>query len=91
MLSSVSARRTRLALAVSAVPLLAACSNMQMGSQDAKTTATGSAGGANVQNANAALEKCPTPLGTLAVVEDQNATWYGVLTGQLRLGSTTPC
>ena len=90
MSRSVLAGRVRLAFAVSTTVLLAACSNMQTGSQDAKTVATGSAGGATTQNANSALEKCPTPLGTMAVVEDQGASWYGILTGQLHLGSTTP-
>jgi hypothetical protein len=90
--SIVSAGRSRLVLTASAAAVLAlaGCSNMQMGSQEAKTVATGSAGGANAQNANKALEKCPTPLGTIAVVEDQSASWYGILTGQLRLGSTAP-
>lgn len=69
---------------------LSGCANMQMGSQEAKTTATGSAGGANSQNANANLEKCTAPLGTIAVVEDTSAPWYGVLTGQMKLGSTVP-
>lgn len=69
---------------------LSACSNMQMGAQDAKTTATGSAGGANSQGANSTLEKCDAPLGTVAVVEDTGAPWYGVLTGQMKLGSTVP-
>ncbi|CAG9932018.1 CsgG/HfaB family protein [Candidatus Nitrotoga arctica] len=69
---------------------LAGCANMQMGSQEAKTTATGSAGGATSQNANSKLEKCTESLGTLAVVEDTNAPWYGILTGQMKLGSTTP-
>lgn len=81
---------TRLAVASAAAALLAACSNMQMGSPDAKTTATGSAGGANAQNANGQLERCDSSLGTLAVVEDTNAPWYGILTGQWGLGSTTP-
>ena len=69
---------------------LAGCSNMQMGSSKAKTVATGSAGGANSQNANADLEHCGTPLGTIAVVEDSSAPWYGALTGQMHLGSTVP-
>ena len=69
---------------------LAGCANMKMGSQEAKTTATGSAGGATSQNANSKLEKCAESLGTLAVVEDTNAPWYGILTGQMKLGSTTP-
>lgn len=70
--------------------LIAGCASMDMGSQQAKTTATGSAGGATSQNANNQLEKCPASLGTLAVVEDTNAPWYGILTGQMKLGSTTP-
>ena len=65
---------------------LAGCSNMDMGSSAAKTTATGSAGGSSVQNANAQLERCSATLGTLAIVEDTHASWYGYLTGQLRLG-----
>ena len=69
---------------------LAGCSNMDMGSPAAKTTATGSAAGSNVQNANAQLERCSATLGTLAIVEDTHASWYGYLTGQLRLGSTVP-
>jgi curli biogenesis system outer membrane secretion channel CsgG len=69
---------------------LAACSQMQMGSSAAKTEATGSAGGSQSQNANAQLERCDASLGTIAVVEDTNAPWYGVLTGQYRLGSTVP-
>lgn len=69
---------------------LAGCSNMQMGSADAKTEATGSAGGSESQNANNKLERCDATLGTIAVVEDTSAPWYGILTGQYHLGSTTP-
>ncbi len=63
---------------------------MQVGSSDAKTVATGSAGGANSQNENNKLVRCDATLGTIAVVEDVNAPWYGILTGQYHLGSTTP-
>jgi hypothetical protein len=63
---------------------------MQTGSSDAKTVATGSAGGSNSQNANNKLEHCDATLGTMAVVEDTNAPWYGMLTGQYHLGATTP-
>jgi hypothetical protein len=90
MIRIVPARRSHLVLAASVTVLVTACSNMQMGSPEAKTTATGSAAGAASHNANTQLEKCPKPLGTLAVVEDVNSYWYGYLTGQLRLGSTTP-
>lgn len=70
--------------------LLTGCASMQMGSQDAKTTATGSAGGANSENANSTLEKCSKSLGTIAVVEDTGAHWYEILTRQYELGPTTP-
>jgi len=69
---------------------LAACNNMQMGSPEAKTTATGSAAGSNVENANSQLEKCSATMGTVTIVEDTHASWYGILTRQLRLGSTVP-
>jgi len=62
----------------------------EMGNSSAKTTASGSAGGSNSENANSQLEKCDKPLGTLAVVEDQNAAWYSQLSGQYNLGSTVP-
>lgn len=65
-------------------------SNMSTGSDAAKTEATGSAGGANTQNANAGLERCDASLGTLAIYEDQNEVWYQYLTRDLRLPSTVP-
>jgi curli biogenesis system outer membrane secretion channel CsgG len=67
-----------------------AATEMQMGSERAKTTATGSAGGETATNANAQLERCDKPLGTMAVVEDTNAPWYHYLTRQLQLPATTP-
>jgi curli biogenesis system outer membrane secretion channel CsgG len=79
-----------LALSVSIVGMLSGCSTMDMGSTAAKTEATGSAGGANSEGANKALAHCDAPLGTIAVVEDTNAPWYGILSGQYHLGSTTP-
>ena len=66
------------------------CATMDMGSSKAKTEATGSAGGSNAQNANATLEKCDKPLGTLAVVEDTNSDWFRALSQQYKLGPTTP-
>jgi hypothetical protein len=70
--------------------ILAGCSTMDMGSNSAKTAATGSAGGANAEKANTQLEKCDKSLGTIAIIEDTSAPWYGVLTGQYKLGSTVP-
>ena len=53
------------------------------------TVATGSAGGETSSGASPQLEKCPEPLGTLAVDEDTNSEWYAYLRSS-RLGSTTP-
>jgi curli biogenesis system outer membrane secretion channel CsgG len=54
------------------------------------TVATGAAGGATAQGENPTLEKCSNPLGTVAIIEDTNAAWYRILTGQYKLGSVTP-
>lgn len=62
----------------------------KVGSAESKSVATGSAGGATSEGANAQLEKCASPLGTLAVVEDQAADWYRILTTQRGLTSTVP-
>ncbi len=78
-------------IAVSVCTLaFAGCSAMQMGSKDAKTAATGSAGGASAENANSQLERCAESLGTLAVVEDTNSNWYSSYQSNTKLGSTTP-
>ncbi len=54
-------------------------------------SASGAAGGANSQDANSQLEYCPETLGTLAVVEDTGAAWWGDYIGRYpRLGSTVP-
>ncbi len=56
-----------------AMALLAGCQGTTptIGSLGAKTVATGAAGGANAQDANAQLERCGETLGTLAIEEDQ--------------------
>lgn len=54
-----------------------------------KTAVTGSAGGATAEGANSQLERCDESLGTIGVVEDQNATWYQYLRNY-KLGSTVP-
>lgn len=78
------------AAVLAAAVALPGCAHMSAGAPQAKTVATGSAAGTATDNANAQLEKCAAPLGTLAVIEDTSAPWFGVLTGQLRLGSTVP-
>jgi hypothetical protein len=83
---------TQLAAALAVTMALSACVSNQpvMGSQQAKTTATGSAGGGTSTNANAALERCDSPVGTVALVENQGADWYRYLTSEYRLTSTVP-
>ena len=66
------------------------CASMSVGSDKAKTAATGSAGGSNAQNANAGLEHCDSSLGTLAIYEDQDEYWYHHLRRDLNLPSTIP-
>ena len=72
--------------------LLAGCNATQptIGSEKASTVATGAAGGATATNANVALEKCASPLGTVALVEETSAEWYRMFTTEYRLGSTVP-
>jgi len=77
-------------LCILSLSLTGCLSSMSTGSSDAKTVATGSAGGANAQNANSGLERCDASLGTMAIFEDESATWYQHLTGDLRLPSTIP-
>ena len=54
------------------------------------TTATGAAGGATTEGASNQLERCNESLGTVAVVEDQGAPWYGYMHQHYKLGSTVP-
>jgi curli biogenesis system outer membrane secretion channel CsgG len=77
--------------ALSAIALAGCVSSpVKMGSEEAKTTATGAAGGATATNANPQLERCDRPLGTLALLEDQGADWYAILTREYKLTSTVP-
>lgn len=72
--------------------LLAGCNStmpIKLGDEGAKTTATGSAGGATATGENKQLEKCDKSLGTLALQEDVNQPWYYQLTHDYRLPSTT--
>jgi Curli production assembly/transport component CsgG len=54
-----------------------------------KGAVTGAAGGASSEGANSSLERCDQALGTIGVVEDQNAGWYRTLQSY-KLGSTVP-
>lgn len=70
---------------------LAGCqtTDMQMGSQSAKTVATGSAAGSASANASSALERCESPLGTVSLIENQSAGWYTIITGEYKLPPTS--
>lgn len=68
----------KVALAGALALSLSACAGMQgpqLGAWGAKTSATGSAGGANSQNASTQLERCEQPIGTVALVERQEP-WF---------------
>lgn len=75
---------------VCAAALLAGCeaTNMRMGSPEAKTVATGAAGGSSTANASTQLERCSAPLGTVSLVENQTAGWYTILRDEYRLPPT---
>ena len=77
---------------ISAALALVGCDATQpkVGSDQARTVATGSTGGAAAQNVNAKLGRCDRPAGTLALVEDNTLDWYRAYTDRYRLGSTAP-
>jgi curli biogenesis system outer membrane secretion channel CsgG len=70
--------------------VLAGCNATAPKLGTADTAASGSAAGGAAQGANAALERCDTPLGTVALVEETSADWYRLFTTEYRLGSTVP-
>ena len=78
-----------LSAAVLATLGLAECGATDPSLGGSNTTATGGAGGANSEGASSQLERCNESLGTLAVVEDQSATWFRSLS-DYQLGSTVP-
>ena len=58
--------------------VLAGCAEMpvNLGSQGSKSPVTGSAAGSNAQGANPNLESCDSPLGSMALVEDESRNYY---------------
>ena len=50
----------------------------------------GAAAGANAKGAAMNLEYCVEPMGTIAVVEEQEGDWYRYLRSDLNLPSTIP-
>lgn len=56
-----------------------------------KGAVTGAAAGSTAENASSDMERCDRTLGTLTLVEDQGAAWWGYYYGRYRhLGSTIP-
>jgi hypothetical protein len=68
---------------------LSACSTDASLANGGGSPASGSAGGATSQGANAQLQHCPESLGTATIIEDEGAPWYGYL-AQYQLPSTVP-
>ena len=79
-----------LASALAGLLALSGCQtmDMQMGSQSAKTVATGSAAGSATSGESSQLERCDSPLGTISLIENVNAGWYTILTGEYKLPPT---
>ena len=61
-----------------------------VGSEKANIGTTGATAGGATQGAASTLEKCASPLGTVALVEETSADWYRLFTTEYRLGSTVP-
>jgi hypothetical protein len=89
LITAKSFSRWYLSVALLAALGLVGCAGTTPTLGGSQSAVTGSAGGARAQGASSQLEKCDESLGTLAVVEDQGASWYGHLS-QYKLGSTVP-
>ena len=83
-----SACAIRAALAVGLMACVALSQAQEVGG-GSKGAVTGAAGGATSEGGNSSLERCDQALGTIGVVEDQNAGWYRTLQSY-KLGSTVP-
>ncbi len=74
------------------VVLLGGCAaggSVNMGTPQSKSVVTGAAGGKSTHNVSSQLERCESPIGTLAVNEDRTAGWYGFLS-RYGIQSTVP-
>ncbi|MEM9780893.1 MAG: hypothetical protein AAF899_00315 [Pseudomonadota bacterium] len=56
---------------------LAGCQGGSVSQGTGGTAISGAAGGSTTVDANPSLERCPEPLGTLAVDDGTNRAWYG--------------
>ncbi len=89
-LSDATPKRRASCIAIAAALLLAGCetTHLRMGNSDAKTVATGSAAGAATSGTSTELERCESSLGTVSLIENQQAGWYTILRDQYRLPPT---
>ncbi|MBX3610506.1 MAG: peptidoglycan-binding protein [Hydrogenophaga sp.] len=69
------------------MPTVGSLTSMNLGGGSNNAT-TGGASGSAAANASDQLERCESPLGTLALVENQSAGWYTVLRNEYRLPPT---
>ncbi len=76
--------------ALAAGLMLAGCETtaLKMGDSGAKTVATGAAAGSATSGESSDLERCASPLGTVSLVENQNAGWYTILRNEYKLPPT---
>ncbi|GAB1406247.1 hypothetical protein MASR1M8_01660 [Thermomonas brevis] len=77
-------------LMLAALAAAVACAPAQAQWSKKQTDPQGAAAGANAKGAAINLESCDEPMGTIAVVEEQEGDWYRYLTSDLRLPSTIP-
>ena len=75
---------------LAALAAAVACAPAQAQWSKKQTDPQGAAAGANAKGAAINLESCDEPMGTIAVVEEQEGDWYRYLTSDLRLPSTIP-
>jgi hypothetical protein len=87
-LPQLSRRALHAGVAAALLVGLAGVSAQEVGG-GSKGAVTGAAGGATSEGGNSSLERCDQALGTIGVVEDQNAGWYRTLQ-TYKLGSTVP-
>lgn len=73
-------------LAVSLLGLTACeTTNVRMGGQNTSSMASGGAAGTSSNNVNSQLQRCQSPLGTIALFEDTSSNSYGTLTREYKL------
>ena len=73
-----------------AVATAIACAPAQAQWSKKQNDPQGAAAGANAKGAAMNLESCDEPMGTIAVVEEQEGDWYRYLRSDLNLPSTIP-